>query len=58
MLDWYFAQTDQTLWLGTASGTRAAEFYKKRGWTEVGRVNKEEIKFEMSFWDWKPQQKD
>src|SRR5688572_24863671 len=31
MLDWYFSQTSKTIWLGTAPGTRAEVFYRKRG---------------------------
>jgi len=53
MLDWYFAQTDLTIWLGTASGTRAEGFYRKAGWSEVGIHGKGEIKFEMTASNWK-----
>ena len=52
MLDWYFLQTKKTVWLGTGPETRAAVFYKKQGWTDVGMHGKE-IKFEMTFEDWK-----
>lgn len=52
MLDWYFNQTQQTVWLGTAPGTRAEGFYRKAGWKEAGMHGKE-VKFEMSFEDWK-----
>ena len=52
MLDWYFSETDKTLWLGTAPGTRAEIFYRKRGWKETGMHGKE-IKFEMTLQDWK-----
>lgn len=52
MLDWYFNQTQTTVWLGTAPGTRAEEFYKRNGWTVVGTHGKGETKFEMSFSDW------
>jgi ribosomal protein S18 acetylase RimI-like enzyme len=51
MLNWYFDQTKETVWLSTASNTRAEKFYRKAGWKEVGRHNKE-IKFEMSYQDW------
>lgn len=30
MLDWYFSQTQNKVWLGTAYNTRAESFYKKR----------------------------
>lgn len=52
MLDWYFHQTKATIWLGTSPGTRAEQFYRKAGWTEVGTHGKGEIKFEMTFADW------
>ena len=51
MLDWYFKQTSKTIWLGTAPGTRAEYFYRKRGWKEIGMHGKE-IKFEMEKEDW------
>jgi len=53
MLHWYFDQTKETVWLGTAPGTRAEKFYRKAGWKEVGVHGKGEIKFEMSYDDWK-----
>ncbi|RYZ23969.1 MAG: N-acetyltransferase [Sphingobacteriales bacterium] len=52
MLDWYFSQTKETVWLGTAPGTRAAGFYRKHGWRETG-MHGAELKFEMTFADWK-----
>lgn len=53
MMDWYFSQTKETVWLGTAPGTRAEEFYKRNGWRVVGTHGKGETKFEMSYSDWK-----
>jgi len=53
MLDWYFTQSTKTIWLGTAPGTRAATFYRKAGWTEVGTHGNGEIKFEMTAEQWK-----
>jgi GNAT superfamily N-acetyltransferase len=53
MLDWYFTQTKNTLWLGTEPATRAEKFYRKCGWKEVGIHGKGEIKFEMNFEEWK-----
>lgn len=47
MMGWYFSQTDQSIWLSTAPGTRAEEFYRKAGWKETGIYGKGEIKFEM-----------
>jgi GNAT superfamily N-acetyltransferase len=52
MLDWYFAQSKQKVWLGTSPGTRAATFYAKAGWVEVGMHGKDEIKFEMTADQW------
>lgn len=53
MLDWYFANETETLWLSTDAETRADAFYRKAGWKEVMRFGKNEIKFEMSkeIWD-------
>ena len=52
MMDWYFTQTKNTAWLGTAFNTRAEDFYRKAGWTAVGYHGKKEIKFEMTFERW------
>ena len=53
MLDWYFTQTKDRVWLGTAPNTRAENFYRKSGWTQTGIHGKGEIKFEMTYNDWK-----
>jgi len=53
MLNWYFNQTTKDLWLGTEPGTRAEIFYRKSGWKEIGIHGKDEIKFEMTFENWK-----
>ena len=53
MIDWYFTQTEKTIWLSTSPGTRAEAFYRKAGWKETGLYGKGEIKFEMTFSDWK-----
>ncbi|MBK7291893.1 MAG: GNAT family N-acetyltransferase [Chitinophagaceae bacterium] len=52
MVDWYFTQTKDNVWLGTAPSTRAESFYRKAGWKEIGTHGKGEIKFEMSFDEW------
>jgi GNAT superfamily N-acetyltransferase len=52
MLNWYFNQTNTTIWLGTAPNTRAEAFYRKAGWREVGLHGKGEIKFEMTSGQW------
>lgn len=56
MLDWYFSQSRDTVWLGTSPGTRAEGFYHKAGWTAVGLHGKNEIKFEMTWDRWAEQQ--
>lgn len=52
MMDWYFSQTRQAVWLGTAPGTRADFFYRKAGWRESGIHGKGELKFEMTYEKW------
>ncbi|MBL7728885.1 MAG: GNAT family N-acetyltransferase [Dinghuibacter sp.] len=52
MLNWYFEQTRETVWLGTEFNTRAEQFYRKAGWKPVGTHGKNEIKFEMTYSDW------
>ena len=52
MLNWYFDQQKENIWLGTAPGTRAAEFYRKQGWKENGLHGNKEIKFEMTRETW------
>ncbi len=53
MLDWYFGQTDKTVWLGTAPRTRAEEFYLRSGWKATGMKANGETGFEMSYEHWK-----
>lgn len=52
MLDWYFSQAKETVWLSTAPNTRAEAFYRKAGWKEIGTHGNEEVKFEMTYSDW------
>ena len=52
LLDWYFKQTEEPIWLGTSPGTRAASFYQKFGWRHVGKHGDQEIKFELSYAEW------
>lgn len=52
MLAWYFSQTSETVWLGTAPHTRAERFYRKAGWKEEGLHGDDELKFEMSYHYW------
>ncbi len=53
MLNWYFGQTKEKVWLGTSPNTRAEIFYRKSGWEETGTHGKGEIKFEMTYNNWK-----
>ena len=53
MMNWYFSQTDKTVWLGTSPKTRAEFFYRKKGWKETGIHGKGEIKFEMTKDEWR-----
>jgi GNAT superfamily N-acetyltransferase len=52
MLNWYFEQSSEPLWLSTSPGTRAETFYRKAGWREAGVHGKGEIKFEMTEEEW------
>ncbi|MPT31818.1 MAG: GNAT family N-acetyltransferase [Chryseobacterium sp.] len=51
MLDWYFQQTENPVWLGTSPNTRAEKFYRSSGWEEIGTHGKE-IKFQMTWKQW------
>jgi GNAT superfamily N-acetyltransferase len=57
MMDWYFEQTRDTVWLSTAYDTRAEQFYKMQGWTDAGAYNAKERKFEMTAMDWENRKK-
>ena len=48
MLDWYFAQGKQAVWLGTLPGTLAEAFYRASGWMENGKNGSREVRFELS----------
>ena len=52
MMDWYFVQTKEKIWLGTEPKSRAEKFYRIQGWKEMGVHGKGEIKFEMDFETW------
>ena len=52
MLDEYFSKTKETIWLSTEANSRAEIFYKKQGWKNAG-FHGNEVKFEMSFEDWR-----
>ena len=49
MLAWYFQQTTESLELGTGRGTRAAAFYRKAGWRDIGLKENGEVRFEMRY---------
>lgn len=55
MMDWYFVQTKEKIWLGTEPKSRAETFYRMQGWKEVGVHGKGEMKFEMDFETWSAQ---
>jgi GNAT superfamily N-acetyltransferase len=55
MINWYFSQTQENVVLGTAPNTRAATFYQLQGWTTVGSYPNGEVKFELSYTDWRRQ---
>jgi GNAT superfamily N-acetyltransferase len=52
MMNWYFSQTNEAVWLSTTPGTRAETFYKMQGWKEAGAYGKGEVKFEMEKEKW------
>lgn len=52
MINWYFDQGKQAVWLSTGPHTRAESFYRKAGWKETGITGKGEIKFEMTLQAW------
>ena len=53
MMDWYFLQGKEHVWLGTSPNTRAERFYAKHGWTSTGVVHGKETRFEMTATEWK-----
>lgn len=52
MLDWYFRQTQHTIWLSTAQHTRAAGFYSRQGWQHRGMHSLLELRMEMPYTHW------
>lgn len=48
MLSWYFGQGKESVWLSTAPGTRAEQFYSKAGWNCTGLLPNGELRFEMT----------
>jgi len=52
MLEWYFSQTHETVWLSTGIATHAETFYRMQGWEAAGPYGTKETKFEMTFEKW------
>lgn len=52
MLNWYFSQTSENVWLSTAPGTRAEGFYRKAGWQMTGLTKSGEVRFELTAARW------
>ena len=48
MLSWYFQNHQPPLWLTTAMGTRAEQFYRLSGWEQIGINASNEIIFEIT----------
>ena len=53
MLSWYFTRTKEPIWSGTSPNTRAEIFYRDYGWKEAGKQPNGEIRFKLTFDDWK-----
>jgi GNAT superfamily N-acetyltransferase len=47
-VDWLWQNGIERIWLTTARGTRAAEFYLRRGWVCVGEQPNGELRFELA----------
>lgn len=52
MIDWYFRQTKDTIYLGTAPNTRAELFYLLQGWEQDGNYPNGEVKLKLEFERW------
>jgi len=52
MLNWYFTNTKETVWLSTTPNTRAEKFYTLQGWEPAGMYGKDEVKFTMEASNW------
>jgi len=55
MLNWYFRQGKEKIWLSTSPNTRAERFYRTAGWQAVWTNPNGEITFEMTADGWKKQ---
>ena len=52
MMNWYFMQGPELVWLSTGPGTKAEKFYKNNGWKYVGEYGLCEIRLELTSPDW------
>ena len=52
MMNWYFNNSKEKIWLSTDPLSRAQKFYRMQGWQEVGVYGKGELKFEMDYTTW------
>jgi GNAT superfamily N-acetyltransferase len=52
LLDWYYGETKETIWLSTSPDTRAADFYRSFGFKEAGKLPNGELKFELTADEW------
>ena len=57
MLNWYFSNGKENIWLGTSPNTIAEKFYTNAGWTQNGLHGKDELKFKMSKVQWEKMSK-
>jgi GNAT superfamily N-acetyltransferase len=48
LVRWLSSRGLERLWLTTQPGTRAESFYRRAGWTDVGRTSRGEVRFELS----------
>jgi len=51
MLDWYFANHTEKIWLGTAPHSKAERLNRKAGWKEVGVEKNGDLRFELTAAD-------
>lgn len=53
MLDWYFGNGHEWIWLSTAPGTRADRFYRLAGWEPAGMETGGEQRYELLANTWR-----
>ncbi len=52
MVNWYYDRYVGPLWLSTAPGTRAEQFYIYKGWVKGGTTLKGETRFTLTKIEW------